>query len=405
MKKKELSVDMQTVAVNISAEEVLEKVIDDYTTSKQQQMMQLRRGVQTKADFIADAKEHIKKYYRTPDEMTSEVIKLFEQYVFAYSRLTPLIEDPDISDIRCVAFDDIRVKKKGKRCASGITFRSEKEYRNFIEFVATKNQVNISNLNAIQRFTDNTSMENYILRFTVIMPILNTYESPYLCIRKVPIEFPELDDLAEEGMLPPRLATELTKRFQGGSTLICGGNSSGKTTLLNALKETLPEDVAVLVCQQADELTTKNHPDMMFIHSLPGSGESRVSYDLKDISIAGLTMDVDFFIVGETKGDEAAYILNAAYSGQICATTIHALSADKAMDKLTDYALAAPQNHYSKSELQKMLASCFQTVIHMRGYKVNEVCAVEGFDAERGEVTYRTIYRHGKWTDEKGVSD
>ena len=78
---------------------------------------------------------------------------------------------------------------------------------------------------------------------------------------------------------------------------IPGPSGSGKTTLLNALKETLPDDMAILVAQQADELTTLFHPDMMFLHSLPGASESSVNYDLKHISIAGLTMDVDFFFI------------------------------------------------------------------------------------------------------------
>ena len=43
-----------------------------------------------------------------------------------------------------------------------------------------------------------------------------------------------------------QLADTLVERFRMGSTLICGGNSDGKSTLLNALKETLPEDMAVM---------------------------------------------------------------------------------------------------------------------------------------------------------------
>ena len=39
-------------------------------------------------------------------------------------------------------------------------------------------------------------------------------------------------------------------------------------------------------------LSTMFHPDMMFLHSMPGSGEQQISYDLEHISIAGLTMDV-----------------------------------------------------------------------------------------------------------------
>ena len=100
---------------------------------------------------------------------------------------------------------------------------------------------------------------------------------------------------------PAELANVLKKRFINGSTLICGGNSSGKTTILNALKEEIPHDVSVLITQQSDELTTKTHPDMMFMHSLSNTDESKAKYDLKNISIAGITMDVEYFIICEIK--------------------------------------------------------------------------------------------------------
>ena len=161
---------------------------------------------------------------------------------------------------------------------AGIAFASEKEYRQFIDYIATRNQVNISNLNAIQRFTDTESHPDFIFRFTLSMPIVNTYSEPYLCIRKVPKNFPMMAQLVEKNMMDRATAELLVQRFRQGSTLICGGNSSGKTTLLNALKETLPDDMAILVAQQADELTTLFHPDMMFLHSLPGASESSVNY-------------------------------------------------------------------------------------------------------------------------------
>lgn len=373
----------------ITAEELLEKIIDDYTSVKQPVLMKMRREVISKDDFMVDVKKQMVTYYHPSESVLAEALTLFEQYVFGYSILTSLIADPDISDIRCISYSDIRVKRRGKREAAGIQFRSEHEFNHFIELIATKNQVNISNLNAIQRFTDNSSNPDYILRFTVIMPLLNTYGQPYLHIRKVPKNFPEIPDLIKAGMLTRQMADELIGRFRTGSTLICGGNSSGKTTLLNALKETLPENMSVIVTQQADELTTKRHPDMMFTHSLPATGESVVTYDLKDISIAGLTMDVDFFIVGEIKGDEAAYLLNAAYSGQICAGTLHAPAADKAIDKIIDYALYT--GHYTKDELLKMLA-CFRTLIYMEDYRVMQVYEVVGWNPELKDLEYRPIY-------------
>lgn len=368
---------------------LLGRLIDDYSTKKQPSLIQMKKGLLSREGFLGEAAQYAQLTYGISREQADELTALFEQYIFGYSRISPLIDDAEISDIRIVSHDNIRVKKSGRRMDAGISFLSEKEYRQFVDYVATKNQVNISNLNAIQRFTDSDSHPDFILRFTVSMPLVNTYSEPYLCIRKVPRDFPEMKELIDRGMLDRELAQLLICRFRSGSTLICGGNSSGKTTLLNALKETLPDDVAILVTQQADELTTKRHPDMMFLHSLPGSGESQVSYDLKNISIAGLTMDVDFFIIGEVKGDEALYLLNAAYTGQLCAATLHAPSADRAVDKLVDYAMYG--SRYSRDELMKMM-ECFTTLVFMEKYRVKQVFANRGWNPETKEMTYERLY-------------
>lgn len=373
---------------NDLVEEGLRQLVDDYLTQKQTSLMQMRRGNLSKEAFLQEAAEHLRHRGQTDEELAKQIMEAFEQYIFGYSKLSVLIDDKSISDIRVISYDNIRVKREGKRMDAGVSFSSEKEYRQFIDYVATKNQVNISNLNAIQRFTDTDSHPDFILRFTLSMPLINTYSEPYLCIRKVPRFFPQIRELIERQMMSEDIAKLLVQRFRQGSTIICGGNSSGKTTLLNALKETLPDNMAVLVTQQADELTTLYHPDMMFLHSLPATTESRVSYDLKHISIAGLTMDVDYFIIGEIKGEEALYLLNAACTGQLCAATIHASSADKAADKLVDYAMY--DSRYSRDELMRMM-DCFQTYVFMERYKVRQIYICQGWNEKRRSLVYERI--------------
>lgn len=369
--------------------DMLQELIDDYLTRKQNSLLLMKKGIMDKAAFLEEAGEHIRTQLGLQGVQVTELLEAFEAYIFGYSILSPLIDDREISDIRVIAYDNIRVKRNGRRMEAGVAFASEKEYRRFIDYIATKNQVNISNLNAIQRFTDTRSHPDFILRFTLSMPLLNTYNEPYLCIRKVPKNFPQMKALVEKEMMNREVAELLISRFGAGSMLICGGNSSGKTTLLNALKETIPDHMSVLVSQQADELTTRFHPDMMFLHSLPGSGESQISYDLQHISIAGLTMDVDYFIIGEVKGGEALYLLNAAYTGQQCAATIHAPSADKGPDKLVDYAMY--ESRYSRDELMRMM-TCFQTLVFMKHFRVQEVYACEGWDGDRKQLIMHKLY-------------
>lgn len=108
--------------------------------------------------------------------------------------------------------------------------------------------------------------------------------------------------------------------------------------------------------------------------------------------IASLTMDVDFFIVGEVKGTEAMYLINAAYTGQISAATVHSLSAQAAPEKIVDYALQATGNKYNRAELLKMIADCYHTVVNVKDYKVYEVLEIVGWDADTQSIKYRSLY-------------
>ena len=179
----------------------MQQLVEEYTLQKQQSLMQMKKGLMSKEAFLKEALLHIETYYHKSKQEDAELLKEFEQYIFGYSRLSGLIDDKEISDIRVLGYDNIRIKKRGRRMPAEVAFSSSREYRQFIDYIATKNQVNISNLNAIQRFTDYESHPDFILRFTLSMPLLNTSNEPYLCIRKVPRFFPQRKELIGQGML------------------------------------------------------------------------------------------------------------------------------------------------------------------------------------------------------------
>ncbi len=383
------------------ANDTFASLIQDYTSPQKQKVLaDVKSGRITKQQFIDEVSAHLAEKYALKEMVAKRVIKMFDDYVFGYSRITDLINDDEISDIHCIAWNNIRVKRKGQRMSSGISFSSEQEFDNFVQAVATKNKVSISSMNAIQRFTDSKTNEKFILRFTISTQVVNAPDHPYMVVRKVPKDFPRMDDLVDVGMLDDYLKEFLIQRFREGSLLVCGGNSSGKTTFLNALKETIPHNRSVLVCQQAEELTSKDHPDMFFLNELPPTSESAVSYDLKNISIMGLTFDIDYFLIGEVKGAEALYLLNAAYTGQICAATIHADDARHGLNKLADYALY--ESHYNREELLKMLV-CFKTIVFMKKYKVTQIVAVNGWNEEQGDLDYRLIYQRDQSHDNDDI--
>ena len=233
----------------------------------------------------------------------------------------------------------------------------------------------------------------YLKEYAVDIP----FDTGKVVIRKEPRDFYELDDLCDknklhtdEPMFPKEIKNLLIDRWKNGSVLICGAMSSGKTYLLNALKEATPEDEAQIVIQQAEELSNKHHPDTVFLRSVEGGvAESETRYGLEKLTIGALTMDVERVIIGEIKGVEAMYLLNASYTGSTCAGTIHSNCAREGIDKAVDYALEG--HKYTKRELMKMMTS-FKTVIFLRKFKIEEIVSVEGYDTEKDEIVYKTIY-------------
>lgn len=360
-----------------------------YTKDRYDMIFKVKNKEITMDDFKDDVRQFCKRYYPNEENVEGTIDMLVEN-LFGYSILTPLIKDPNISDIKVHAWDRIIVKERGEKYVSDVKFNSEEQYNRFIQAVITRNQINASNVNAIQRFTDDDTSDDFILRFTLATPYLTTGKNYELIIRKVEKDFASMDELIDRGVMTEDVKNYIISRWNEGSILVCGANSSGKTTLLNALKEEIPYNKSVLVIQQAEELTTKNHPDMIFLHTLEGATESETTYDLKDLSIAGLTMDIEFFIIGEVKGAEASYLLNASYTGHTCGATIHASGSESAIDKLVDYALYT--SSYSKQELTAMMTG-FKTVIFMKDYKVCEISEITGLDRKTGKLKYKPVFR------------
>lgn len=120
----------------LTQEERLESLVNDYTTRKQPSLIQMKKGIISRESFLAEARQYVEEYMEVTREEEDELCQMFEQYIFGYSRLSPLIDDPTISDIRVISHDNIRVKREGVRMDGGIAFLSEKNIRQFIDYVS-----------------------------------------------------------------------------------------------------------------------------------------------------------------------------------------------------------------------------------------------------------------------------
>lgn len=366
---------------------MLDELINYFIHIERQTLMQVQRGVKSKESLISAAKVYLKQR-GLDNESIRIVTNHFSRFIWGYYVLEEAINDKDISDIKVLAEDRVRIKRKGRRMNSDITFQGKSDYRRFISMVAVKNKTNLSDVNAIQTFTDKDSNENFILRFNIATDFVNSTDVPYMHIRKIPKKKYTVDELIEVGMLTAQMAEYLTKTAVLSSGIIfTGKGASGKTTLMNVLLEYIPHEYSGLVIQENEELFTDTHPDMMFQHIVSTHGEGKIQYDLKDLGRNGLLTDIDYFIIGEIKGGEALYLLNAGYTGHRCWASVHGMNSTEAINKLADY--VRYESDYAFSDILNML-KCMKTVVFLKDFKVEEISEVKDF--KDGGLVYERIF-------------
>ena len=374
-------------------DEAVDELVKYFTSENPALLNQMERGVLSKEEFLETVIDKVKEM-RLSKEMSRRVYKNFQRYMWSYDRLDPLIEDEDISDIKCIAYNVIRVKRKGQRETSTVRFKDKQSYTRFVEKAAIKNKVSISDQNAVTNFTDTQSNKRFIMRWNITTPFVNSVDTPYVHIRKIDKHKVGLQTLIERGMMTPDIARFLRYEAAHAEGLIfTGKGASGKTTCMNALLDLIPLNNSGLVIQENEELFSDLHPDLMFQKTVLNKGEGRIQYSLQDLARNGLLVDLDYFIIGEVKGGEALYMLNASYTGHKCWCSVHGASSTEGINKLVDYIKYS--SDYSREDALHMLTH-LETIVFMKQYKIWEVSKIVGWDNENKDLIYKPIIREGK---------
>ncbi len=368
-------------------ENMLDELLNYFVHVEKQTLLLVQRGVKPRDSLIEMADKYLRQR-NVPRVFRDEVIKHFGKFIWGYYVLEEAINDKDISDIKVLNESNVRIKRKGKRMNTDIKFPSKSDYKRFVSMVAVKNKTNLSDINAIQSFTDKESNKDFILRFNIATDFVNSTDVPYMHIRKIPKKKYSIQELVDFDMLTEEMAEYLVNAAVNSSGIIfTGKGASGKTTLMNVLIEYIPHDCSGLVIQENEELFSDNHPDMMFQHIVANRGEGKIQYNLKDLGRNGLLTDLDYFIIGEIKGGEALYLLNAGYTGHRCWASVHGMSSTEALNKLADY--VKYESDYELSDIKRMLVG-MKTIVYLQDFKVKEISEIK--DCIGGELIYERIF-------------
>jgi pilus assembly protein CpaF len=224
----------------------------------------------------------------------------------------------------------------------------------------------------------------------------SSINGPTLTIRKFNRWYTS-DELIASGSLPTHVRNEVVSLMNAKKNgIISGGTGSGKTTLMKALLDHVPEHERLVVIEQPAELKV-SHPNAVrweAVEAIPG----QVAITPSQLLAAALRHRPDRIIMGEIR-DECGYDLvqamNTGHGGTL--STIHAKSAWDALNRLSDLALSARAN-LNHAFIRSETAEAIDFVLycerdHTGRRRVRELVKVNGYT--HADQTFQTedIYR------------
>lgn len=248
--------------------------------------------------------------------------KQVKDIVYGYGPLEDMLRLPTITEIMVVGSDRIFVERDGLIENSGRRFVSDDVTQAVIDRIVSRvgRRIDKSEPIADARLADGSRVN------AVIGPV--ALDGPLLTVRKFPLSRLTMDALTHgTGSVTPAAAAFLKACvIARKNILISGGTGTGKTTLLNCLADFIPDRERIVTIEDTAELRIpKRHVARMETKNanIEGTGQ----YEIADLVRNALRMRPDRVIVGECRGREALWMLQAMNTGHDgCLTTIHANS-------------------------------------------------------------------------------
>ena len=320
--------------------------------------------------------------------------------MIGFGPIEPLLKDPTVNDILINTHKQCFVERFGKLEQTTVHFKDEAHLLRLIQKIVAGvgRRVDESSPTVDARLPDGSRVN------VAIRPI--AVDGPLVSIRKFSKRPFSMDRLVEIGALRPQMADLLHAAVKGRvSLVVSGGTGSGKTTMLNALSNYIPDDERIITIEDAAELQLQlTHVGRM--ETRPPNTEGKGEVRQRELVKNALRMRPDRIVVGECRGEEAFDMLQAMNTGhEGSMTTVHANTPRDAIKRLEQMVAMAGMS-LANASVRGQIASAIRLLVQLqrlpdgrrRVVSVSEITGMEGEVVQMQEI-YRFQKEH---TDEQG---
>ena len=368
-------------------ENVIEEVIK-FLSDEHKGLVEMGKSEETKSiiqDFIISKKIKFNNY------QIEQIVKDVTDKIFGYGIFQDYITDEITTDIRAVGYNKIYVKQMGKWLKSSLSFESDKEFNNFIRYSVLKNGGNINYENPIVIVSDRV---NHLRIEAGIDPVNVSCSNIVIRIHKGE-KLKTLENLYIQGNMLSKdeyiYLSDQSKKMS--NILIVGKGGSGKTTILRAIIEKLPSNVAITTNEETAELYIDNKNVIQ--REILTRKIQENSIDLEKLTQHALVMSNDVIVIGELKGKEASAFFDAISTGHTGYATVHADSIENSVDRLVVLIKKDPKaQSYTDAFLRRFIVSTLDFVVYMKDYKIKEIATLK-YDENSNKVLTQTLFYKG----------
>ena len=350
-------------------------------------------------------KSYIEKFlrdyeYEVEGLTTQELIDKLYTDMAEYSILTPFLGKENIEEININSWEDI-----------AITYTNGKIVKLKEHFISPQHAVDIVKrlLHHSEMIIDNAApmSQGHLpnnTRITALKdPIVDKEIGVSVSIRLLHPSRVNRQQIIKSGNATEKMIDFLCMCMRYGvSTVVAGATSSGKTTLLNALLSTIPDNKRVFTIESgARELSlvrrTKNGVvanNVVHTLSRPSDNEA---YDItqEDLVVASLRFNPDIVCVGEMRDVECYSAVEASLTGHTVVSTVHAYAADSAHMRIALLCQKRFPIDFNTSLMQA--GQAFPIVVYTHKLENNERKIMDISECEilpDGGRKYHTLFRY-----------